>query len=726
MIRWLTMIGLATILAVCGIVLTPIEAVSRLAGFFPGGGGSGSSNPFITSIVPTPLNGTLTSGSVSFAVNFSTAVTIAGGTPTLALNAVPTPSTGTCATASNVTTMTCTWSIGTNQSANPLGTAAVNALQLNGATIQASSVNADLTGANNYLFGGLIINPAGTPSVVTGVAISPSSGLLITGSTPIVAVTFSTPQSVVTSPGNPSITLTNGTVCPYASGSTTSTLNFGCTILAGQDTPIAANSVASVALSIGANTYLGTAASGAIQLNGGQIANGGVPATLNGANGALFSGVSVNTSPFLAVAASGGGGSTCSLVSLCTFAGGISKAAGGGVKTVYMRAGTYSFAATTTFTTSNSGLALLTYPGDTVTWSVTANAAILIDTASNFTFNGFHCTGFRLACIQGQATSNGGSFVIMSNVTCANGGVGFQTNGAHCLFLTTYSTFGIGSTIAQNNSCATLTGACININPATGTGFTGPILVDRNNIFDTVLNAGNDPPGAIYIFDLPANGTFNTCGRTVAGVPVTCVISNNIINNTGQRNGWTAGRGIYLDGAVSGFQVFNNSVSGLMQTAIQIHGGGLNVFSNNFLDLSSGTNGNGDIAAMLYQDCGTSSCGPPANPNGMAGNTMTRSVIYSTAAPPSRTNIWCEQNNTITPPAISGNKYYSPLGTFPNSSSGFGFACNNTNGPMVDTSPTNGNPGLVSPANPANDNYQLTSGPSGWVNLLPPSQIGAH
>ena len=101
----------------------------------------------------------------------------------------------------------------------------------------------------------------------------PSSGLLTAsasvgeGNTADVTVKFASPETIG---GTPTVTLSNGTVCPYSKGSGTANIVFHCTVGSGQNTPVGLS--ASNPGMYG--TYLATAATKTLQLNGGSIVDG--------------------------------------------------------------------------------------------------------------------------------------------------------------------------------------------------------------------------------------------------------------------------------------------------------------------------------------------------------------------------------------------------------------------------------------------------------------------
>ena len=118
--------------------------------------------PIISSVSAAPSDGDLGPGNtITLTVNFSEAVTVAGGTPTLALNdggtAFYTSGSGSSALVFTYTV----GAVGSGQTTSDLALAATDAFNLNGATItDAFGTAADLSGANGY-------NPVGTLEIDT-------------------------------------------------------------------------------------------------------------------------------------------------------------------------------------------------------------------------------------------------------------------------------------------------------------------------------------------------------------------------------------------------------------------------------------------------------------------------------------------------------------------------------------------------------------------------------
>ena len=225
---------------------------------------SGSA-PVVTAIAISPGSGDLTVGAaITLTVTFSSVVTVAGGTPTLALNDSGTAN-YVSGTGSNA--LVFSYIVAAGQNTADLALAASNAIALNGATIRDGAGNsAVLTGADGY-------NPAGTLQIdttaptITAIATSPGSGKVATGGAVTLTVTFS---SVVTvAGGTPTLALNDGGTAKYVSGSGSNALVFGYTVASGQTT-----------------ADLALAACNAITLNGATIRDAaGNNAVLIAANG---------------------------------------------------------------------------------------------------------------------------------------------------------------------------------------------------------------------------------------------------------------------------------------------------------------------------------------------------------------------------------------------------------------------------------------------------------
>jgi hypothetical protein len=209
-------------------------------------GGDAAATPPADIVAPT-LSSILTSGTginagsgvlnaghvVALTMMLSEAVTVAGGTPTLTLND---GGTATYSGGSGGSTLSFTHTVLAGQNIADL---AVSSISLNGSTIKnAAGSNADLSAAANN-------NPAGTLQIDTkaptissiatsGAGITTGSGSLGIGKVVSVTVNMGEPVTVT---GTPSLTLNDGGIATYTSGSGSSALSFSYTVAAGQNTP---------------------------------------------------------------------------------------------------------------------------------------------------------------------------------------------------------------------------------------------------------------------------------------------------------------------------------------------------------------------------------------------------------------------------------------------------------------------------------------------------------
>jgi hypothetical protein len=184
--------------------------------------------PAVSSVAATAASTDIGAGEVvTLTVNFSEAVTVAGGTPTLSLDD---GGTATYVSGSGDTALRFNYTVSAGQN-SPAPT--VMAAALNGATI--------LDGAGNPAsLSGVAITPSGAPQIdtiaptVSSVAASPSDAILGAGAGAILTLGLSEPVTVNTVGGNPTLTLNNGGTATYVSGSGSDTLAFDYTVAAGQ------------------------------------------------------------------------------------------------------------------------------------------------------------------------------------------------------------------------------------------------------------------------------------------------------------------------------------------------------------------------------------------------------------------------------------------------------------------------------------------------------------
>jgi hypothetical protein len=212
-----------------------------------------TTSPAVTSVSTTTPTGTYGVGAViPITVTFNETVTVTG-TPRLALNdgAVVDYTSG-----SGTNTLTFTYTVAAGQNTANLDYASTSALSLNSGTIKDSAANnANLTlpatGSNGLALAHLVIDT--TSPAVASVSTTTPTGTYGAGTIIPIRVTF---NQAVTVTGTPQLTLNDGAVVDYASGSGTSTLTFNYTVAAGQNT-----------------ANLDYSSTSALGLNGGTIKN---------------------------------------------------------------------------------------------------------------------------------------------------------------------------------------------------------------------------------------------------------------------------------------------------------------------------------------------------------------------------------------------------------------------------------------------------------------------
>ncbi len=164
---------------------------------------------------------------VTFTVNLSEAVTVAGGTPTLTLNdgGVATYTGG-----SGTNALTFSYTVASGQNTAALAITGVN---LNSASVTDGAGNAASLSGAATTFSGLAIDTA-TPTVssvaAAGSGITSGAGDLDAGH----AVTFTVnlSEAVTVAGGTPTLTLNDGGVATYTGGSGTNALTFSYTVAA--------------------------------------------------------------------------------------------------------------------------------------------------------------------------------------------------------------------------------------------------------------------------------------------------------------------------------------------------------------------------------------------------------------------------------------------------------------------------------------------------------------
>jgi hypothetical protein len=556
-------------------------------------------------------------------------------------------------------------------------------------------VNANVGGsAANYVIRG-DGSPGGSGATALNcVASSPTSGLLITGSSLSIQCTFSAP---VTVSGTPQLVLNDSpnSFVNYASGSGTATLTFTETVPSAHNTPVG-----------GVQTYLGTNSTG-VFLNGGTITAGGANAVLTGANNQIFTGLAENTGTVF-YASTGGSGSTCSSGAPCSISGLLTKLESNAPATGYLQAGTYTPGSAIAIESSAGGnnIGFSNYPGATVILNGSSSVAKAFtigasSSGSGNTINGMTIENYTQTGVDAQAFSG----LTVSNLTMT--GITSASTNQGCVYLH-YQMGGIN--LIANNSCSTNTGPGYVVSIATGdpgwSGCSSPgacAMTWTNSKFNSVDTSLTDS-GALYWDDQKAG-----CN----GSSVNCYMTNNAVVNWGHSTS-DATKCIYLDDNTSGINISGNSCAGTGQYAFQIHGGANNVFTNNAFDIS------GAQKLGYYQDSSLET-------GGMVGNAVTHSIIYSTAASPSY--LWDvttgSHSGTPASPTVGPNQYYD-------SSGGPGFThYGDSTGLVTDSSPNVGNPLFVSPGSPSY-NYQLggaspaLGAPVNFTQLPQLANIGPH
>jgi hypothetical protein len=175
-----------------------------------------AASPAVTQVSALPATGDEGIGAtISITLTFSAPVTVTGAAPALTLND---GGTATHVSGSGTNTLTFTYTVASTDTSVP-------ALAITGVTNAASVAdaagNAAKFAAANTTFTGLQIDTV-IPAI-TSIIATPASGLEQVGSTITIAVQFS---EAVTVGDPPSLTLNNGGVATYASGSGTNTLTF--------------------------------------------------------------------------------------------------------------------------------------------------------------------------------------------------------------------------------------------------------------------------------------------------------------------------------------------------------------------------------------------------------------------------------------------------------------------------------------------------------------------
>jgi cyclophilin family peptidyl-prolyl cis-trans isomerase len=207
--------------------------------------------PAVTAVSSTQAAGVYGAGiTVPITVAFGNAVTVTG-TPQLMLNDGAVAS---YASGSGTELLTFDYHVAAGETTADLDFASTGALALNGGSIQDAAGNAAVltlpaTGTDGLATRQIVIDT--TPPTVAAVSSTQAAGTYAAGTTVPITVTF---DKAVTVTGTPQLTLNDGAVVSYISGSGTESLTFDYNVVAGQNT-----------------ADLDYASTGALMLNGGSI-----------------------------------------------------------------------------------------------------------------------------------------------------------------------------------------------------------------------------------------------------------------------------------------------------------------------------------------------------------------------------------------------------------------------------------------------------------------------
>ena len=166
---------------------------------------------------------------VKIKLNFSGAVKVVGGSPTLTLNDGGTAVYG---GGSGTNVLTFSYTVAAKQTSSALAVTAVN---LNGSTVRdTNGENAILAGAVTTLPTAIRIDTT-APTVTSLFALAPKTNL---NAGKVVALTAKLSEAVYVAGGAPTITLNDGGTAIYTGGSGTNALTFSYTVAAGQNTSV--------------------------------------------------------------------------------------------------------------------------------------------------------------------------------------------------------------------------------------------------------------------------------------------------------------------------------------------------------------------------------------------------------------------------------------------------------------------------------------------------------
>lgn len=393
------------------------------------------------------------------------------------------------------------------------------------------------------------------------------------------------------------------------------------------------------------------------------------------------------------------------------------------IKTVTIRGGTYSLKSTNlTFAGQDAGETWSSYPGETVILDGGGTGYISNAGANNLSFIGLviqnlgqgpygagmylrgsghtvqwnkflNCT---ISCLSGSGLTN----TLIDSNTIDGQSPGNPAGSTANAYSAIELWYGSSNNRITHNLITNTQGGGIAFSAGPSDPPNNNNIVDRNILRNVNTNVVD--MGAIYMMD-----------RTLTAVGNQ--ITNNIIDGNG---GYTTNtttltdnqtKAIYLDDGMSNVLVRGNLCRGCGVYAVQYHGGDHNTVTNNIFDLSAGGSELG-----FYQTTSFT--------RGMAGNTFTKNIIYSSGK--FHNPLWntcCVGSATL--PTANTNLYFSATGaSIPNSG-------------IVDTNPVYANPQFTNPAggdysmpatSPAYSLFQFQplptdQGPLPYTNISPPS-----
>jgi Ricin-type beta-trefoil lectin domain-like/Right handed beta helix region len=359
------------------------------------------------------------------------------------------------------------------------------------------------------------------------------------------------------------------------------------------------------------------------------------------------------------------------------------------VKTVNVRAGTYSMSSTWQFTSADNGEQWILYPGETAILDGGGATGVNLNNGgvNNITFEGLT---FRNMGPTGLSIGNSDSITLRwntfqnCNTICISGGHVtnsiMDSNTINGLSpgsvsgpssLVNYAiSFWYGSSNNQitHNLLENCQGGGIAFGANQGDLPFNNNIID-SNIFENIGSVNATDMGGIYLED----GNHSSTGNH---------ITNNIFSGIGGPNyqsNWS--KSIYLDDGMTDVLISGNVCSSCGNMAYQLHGSDHITMVNNIFNLSSA-----GTQLILYQLSWSTDYG-------MSGNIFERNIIYYSGSPSYVWNVQINPGDAL--PTDSTNLYYSATGaTIPN-------------GPVVvDVKPVYANPNFNQPSA---GNYSMPS-----------------